>query len=1702
MAFDWGFLDNAPQVQSEESEWEFRPADRFEAGLQETFGSLWGLASAAADTVGLEKARDWTANRAKELFQEAADKELVNVKFTEISDPIEAGQWVAQTAVDFLPSMIGGGGSGIATRFGLKALSGSPVVSKTVEHFAHKAFTKNLKELTQEAGEGFTKDQLYKAAIKKTAGDTGAMLGVAGFEGGQMAGQSYLYDYEKRGGDEANPAAAFATGAVGAALTLLSPVDRMLAGKLPTGKSIFATSFKEASQEVGQELTTIAHEAGIDPEITIGDLLSTEEGANRLLESGAAGALLGGIFGGSSRAYEKIYGQKEQAVKEDTPSTNWQDTLQAVREEQKKVLTERPEEILQSVGIDTSQDAKAPDINLQVPEVDTTSVAPEEPITALPRDIPTSVVEGDPQYLADTEVRRKIEAQKTIDEAFPPSAEEDFRDVSFTTNQEGTTLQRDIPVAEPVIDAQYNTDREVKRKIEAQKEIDKNFPPDSKESEVSKISTQIMQKQKEVNELQQVVKQTTNLKERNVATQKLNGAKSVLQNMKQQLSVVQSTPASPTLSKVQQTGKQDILKIKKSEAISPALGDNSKVEGEKVSWRDDKGTLRTGIIKKVRVVDTPTFSTWKDIRSELSKQASKEQIDGNKSLDWYSTRYDELLKKNETRLGIARKNDTVKETIYRVVEDGKDSRDTILVNSNKVISSPGVVVKMSDFKSKKESSPSLNPDSTVSPEQTVAYKREFLKRADSADKLLRVSEFADKHLGGAKAHSNIKNLIDHILSVAKKKLPNIKAVDVSESKGNIKTSPTGSLKAYYSKGKIYLDKEYFSTRKDSKGLEETIIHEVAHGLTVEEMEANPAIKKQVTDLLDTVRKDVLTLEELSLLESKYKFDPIRINQSREQFDKEFTRFSTEVYYGLLNEKEFLAQTFSSYEFQKALTGVRLEKPKGSIRTVWDKFVNLVREVLGLSNDSYTALDESLRLSTELMMQEGAVSTDSTVSPSLTTSTKLKQQRKSTKSWEDRAKEMRKTETTSGKVMSMVKDVVRDTVKSASEVLRRIDPKLLKPMRTFEMQIAESNVAARAKIQDFMDKYKKLSLDDRNLLWLTLSNTEPEYITKRNEILKKYKMEGSYSQVESLLKDIFQAKEQLGLNDYGAIEGYFPRRVKDLDGLIKKMKEDPEYNMIQAELDELEDKASQEDKEHLVKSLINTGRFPAIAFLKETSGKKRKILVVSSEWKNFYEDTPEALLNHIYENNELIAAHRMFSDNPNRNKLVKKRDSLYKKLENKELKDDAKKLAISEIESIESFLKDKEKSFDKLDAILVKEAPNMNPKDARLALNVIRARLTQKGMNGAWATLRNISLMSSLGSPTSAITQIGDFAFTVFRSGPKNTIRAMFGDRIIRAEDLDLEHSMKEFQTEGTAKWLDNILTLSGLKYMDLFAKNISINASLMRAKELKLKDFKKEYEYILGEDTERTYKDIQEGKNSELSRFFVFNELSDWQPISLMEMPTKYLTGGNGRIWYALKSYNIKALNNIYRESVYKWKSAKDNGERRTAAIQTGKLITMMVIAGASADELKDFLLGKSANSFSDNVHNNLLKIAFMSRYTLDQGFQKGFFETMIKDILIPPTGLVDDPLSDIYNTFKGDPDWKTVQNLPWGKLPYNWFADKPEESDNRKLKKRIVDGFKSGDSISKYSKEIREYNQWARRNKKEPITTKSLLQAKRRENK
>ena len=168
--------------------------------------------------------------------------------------------------------------------------------------------------------------------------------------------------------------------------------------------------------------------------------------------------------------------------------------------------------------------------------------------------------------------------------------------------------------------------------------------------------------------------------------------------------------------------------------------------------------------------------------------------------------------------------------------------------------------------------------------------------------------------------------------------------------------------------------------------------------------------------------------------------------------------------------------------------------------------------------------------------------------------------------------------------------------------------------------------------------------------------------------------------------------------------------------------------------------------------------------------------------------------------------------------------------------------------------------------------------------------------------------------------------------------------------------------------------------LDKATNVVKLNNKGTLANPKQFQQFKNKWEGVLGKDNfVNMVAAIRTGRKTDDVGYYLFSELSEVQPISLSQMPVKYLTAKEGKIFYALKSFALKqfdfARKKILREiGRGKFKSAFKNtlvlsaylGGSQTATKQLQKLLV------GSPEEIKiENMPKKPAKKF---IKNNIIK--------------------------------------------------------------------------------------------------------------------------------
>jgi hypothetical protein len=423
------------------------------------------------------------------------------------------------------------------------------------------------------------------------------------------------------------------------------------------------------------------------------------------------------------------------------------------------------------------------------------------------------------------------------------------------------------------------------------------------------------------------------------------------------------------------------------------------------------------------------------------------------------------------------------------------------------------------------------------------------------------------------------------------------------------------------------------------------------------------------------------------------------------------------------------------------------------------------------------------------------------------------------------------------------------------------------------------------------------------------------------------------------------------------KNYFPRSVKDIDGLIANHSSIIDEAM--KKVSKKQNRTSRDEARVMERLLTFDPRFSQTS----SNLQQRMIREVADDQAGYYHDPVSALYYYINTAAEDIATRKFFK-------------SFGHKPNNK------KGLDITGA--------DIDKSIDSLVESLKKTLPDW--KDRNDLVKLLRSRFAGDvhGTHGMVRALKNLSYAGTLGNFWSAMTQVGDIVFAFHKYGIAETVQSILGKNITNKEALGIDKAMQELNEAGrhwTATVADWAFKWGGFDAVDRFGKNVNINASLRANKKLALKNpdkFIDKWRVHFGDETEAVaaeLRQLQMKKNEHLSdnlKLMLWNDLADTQPIGLSEMPERYLKMPNGRLFYAYKTFTLKQMNYM-RETLVR---GEGNPAKRAANLV---YFTSLFVAGnAPVDYAKDFLAGKDLD-FEDNVLDNIAGVLGTNKYAFDK---------------------------------------------------------------------------------------------------------------------
>jgi hypothetical protein len=604
------------------------------------------------------------------------------------------------------------------------------------------------------------------------------------------------------------------------------------------------------------------------------------------------------------------------------------------------------------------------------------------------------------------------------------------------------------------------------------------------------------------------------------------------------------------------------------------------------------------------------------------------------------------------------------------------------------------------------------------------------------------------------------------------------------------------------------------------------------------------------------------------------------------------------------------------------------------------------------------------------------------------------------------------------------------------------------------------------VQEFTDRtlpfrkaFKKLTRAEKSQVGLLLSNGD--YDGARSVMGEK---DTGLTELQKVFEDLRAMAKKAGY-EVGFIEGYFPRWVIDVDGLLATWGEEVE-GFVQEQLRLAEELHGVLDEATKITIVNNALRgIQTVQVKKQLSNFQERGIdeLTAEQYEEFYAKPFDALDRYIKTVLEGIHNKEFFGA-----KTIMQTISTGETTEFGDEKVEWETKRIDIEKSVGAYL------------LPELEAGRINAREQRQLQRDLEAffgfQLTPK----AWAAFRSIGYITTMGSGiTSTLTQVQDIAFAANEAGWirawTSYLAAMFKLSEVKIErDLGLGFLNNEYKDMiSVARSVDAVFQATGLKHFGRAGQNTLVNSgirkyrAMARRGKLPVRERERLNEYFGNNQLEinELMKELRSGEMTDRVRLLGWNILADYHPVDLTEMPQGYLNNPKARVFYMLKTFTIKQLDSYRREGILEMRRGlRDKDWRRFARgfKNLVKLLMALFMMGVPVDWLKDFLMDRNPN-VSNIMIDNAYKLVGLSRYAQYYAREHGLRDAALIT-LAPPMPYFDYPYRDYQQAVKEDSQWSLDQAETWRVVPligspYYWRygggQTKIRKREERERKKR-----------------------------------------------
>jgi len=636
-------------------------------------------------------------------------------------------------------------------------------------------------------------------------------------------------------------------------------------------------------------------------------------------------------------------------------------------------------------------------------------------------------------------------------------------------------------------------------------------------------------------------------------------------------------------------------------------------------------------------------------------------------------------------------------------------------------------------------------------------------------------------------------------------------------------------------------------------------------------------------------------------------------------------------------------------------------------------------------------------------------------------------------------------------------------------LNRINPVFGRLLQNLDTAIRERSFGYRKQTEAFFNKLNAVKgAEFQELKQMLFFSPTPEEanipsnkakLQRRDALLHKHGLLNMYRlDVQPILEEIYAEYTELGMPRIGYLEDYFPRVVKDLEGLIKSYGHKTkrtfemlvrEENLKRAEnkdadgnADPLPEMADSERARFFQDFLQNKFRVDINGARLPGNIKVREINFIDDDKLKYYDDPGIAFGKYTSNMSRAIESFKVVGDT-RKGRLQGTLGLLTEKLFS-------------------------EGQIDQADA-----------DELKTLTELITAQFATE--NEILKSLGTLTYMATLINPGPVLVQIMDLYKVALYRGlggvVSGTYRTVTGNR-----RFDIEKDFSIAKTQLSAEFEDPSVLQKALDFglsrlvpfrqMDTAMKHASIEAAYDDfVKKAKAPVGSKKYEQLLREltitmgreDALKTISDLKLDKamDSALVKEALLSELLQRQPLTYLQVPEGYQTDPSKRLFYKLSTFMLLDLNYNRQEFMNDLGGPGKTLKQRTVALRRlAYMATLLTMFGLPSDMLDDWISGKDTY-IPEHVMNNMLGMFGLSKYTTTRALEKGTVESVIQRFTPPAINIMIKGESSLRSWVKGDTElfeMKAWQNAPLSDVWY-YRTGAGKESQRKYRKKQRKEG-------------------------------------------